>query len=502
MILVASQRGGGRDLACHLMKADNDHVELHDLRGFASDDLNGAFKEAYATSKATRCKQFLFSLSLDPPQDADVSTDQFDRAIDQIEKDLGLEGQPRAVVFHEKEGRRHAHTVWSRIKADEMKAVQMSHYKTKLQDRARELYLEHGWKMPEGLARKGHGDPRNFTLEEWQQAKRAEKDPREVKEMFQDAWAISDSKVAFRHSLEERGYRLCRGDRRGYVALDWRGEPYSLSRWVGQKPKVLKERLGEPEKLPSVDDTKAIINRDMLANIERLENELDAKKKAEQDRFNAEKAKLIADQRTARQKLLTDQKARADREAAERQARFRTGISGLWDRLRGEHKRIQMQNEREAEAAKARDKQARHALVLSQLSERRNLKQKLLDQAREIERRKSELQQDKQRFSSPPEQSPFQVMAKARPVSKQPAKQNTSPQKTKKPAPLRESFKPAARATAKPEIRAPKPATKEPHAQTQTETPKPDVESQSREDRRAAFKQQRISQVNTLGRDR
>ena len=38
MILVGSQRGGGRDLAHHLMKPENDHVEVHELRGFAATD--------------------------------------------------------------------------------------------------------------------------------------------------------------------------------------------------------------------------------------------------------------------------------------------------------------------------------------------------------------------------------------------------------------------------------------------------------------------------------
>ena len=45
MILKASQRGGGQDLAVHLMRLDdNEHVELHELRGFASDDLQRGFQ--------------------------------------------------------------------------------------------------------------------------------------------------------------------------------------------------------------------------------------------------------------------------------------------------------------------------------------------------------------------------------------------------------------------------------------------------------------------------
>ena len=123
MILVGNQRGGARDLASHLMKDENDHVTLHELRGFIADDLHGAFAEAEAMSKGTRCRQFLFSMSFNPPETERVDISVFKSAINEAEQRLGLNNQPRAIVFHEKEGRRHAHAVWSRIKADEMKAV-------------------------------------------------------------------------------------------------------------------------------------------------------------------------------------------------------------------------------------------------------------------------------------------------------------------------------------------------------------------------------------------
>ncbi len=47
MILHGNVRGGAKDLALHLMKDENDHVELHDLRGFACGDLMGALNEAH-----------------------------------------------------------------------------------------------------------------------------------------------------------------------------------------------------------------------------------------------------------------------------------------------------------------------------------------------------------------------------------------------------------------------------------------------------------------------
>jgi len=151
MILVGNQRGGAKDLARHLMSPENDHVHVEEIRGFVSDNLNGALSEAYAVSRGTRCKQYLFSLSLNPPLDADVSTADFIAAIDRVERDIGLEGQPRAIVFHEKEGpngqRRHAHAVWSRIDPETMTARNLSWHKNKLQDVSRDLYREHGWRM-------------------------------------------------------------------------------------------------------------------------------------------------------------------------------------------------------------------------------------------------------------------------------------------------------------------------------------------------------------------
>ncbi len=56
-------------------------------------------------------------------------------------------------------------------------------------------------------------------------------------------------------ALEECGYYLAKGDRRGFVAVDWRGEVYVVSRWVGIKVKEVTARLGDPESLPSIADT-------------------------------------------------------------------------------------------------------------------------------------------------------------------------------------------------------------------------------------------------------
>ncbi|GFE48331.1 hypothetical protein So717_00840 [Roseobacter cerasinus] len=92
MILNGNQRGGGLKLAAHLMNVhDNDHVEVHELRGFTAETLHGAFQEADAISKGTKCQQYLFSLSINPPETERVSTTDILDAVECAERKLGLE---------------------------------------------------------------------------------------------------------------------------------------------------------------------------------------------------------------------------------------------------------------------------------------------------------------------------------------------------------------------------------------------------------------------------
>jgi hypothetical protein len=75
-----------------------------------------------------------------------------------------------------------------------MKAVNLPHFKNRLTALSKELYLDHGWVLPDGHRENGWRNPLNFTLAEWQQAKRHNLDPREIKQQFRDAWERSDSR--------------------------------------------------------------------------------------------------------------------------------------------------------------------------------------------------------------------------------------------------------------------------------------------------------------------
>jgi hypothetical protein len=268
MILKASQRGGAKQLGLHLLKTtENERVEIHEVRGFISDDVMDAMHEAYAVSRGTKCEQFLFSVSLNPPETENVRIEVFEQALAKIEERNGLTDQPRIVVFHEKEGRRHAHAVWSRINAETMTAKPLPHFKLKLRDIAKELYLENGWAMPKGFANPKLRDPRNFTLDEWQQAKRSGLDARELKGAVQECWAASDGRQAFENALRERGLYLSRGDRRGHVAVTTDGEVFAIARLIGKPAKEVAARLGYPDQLPSVEQTHAHIAANITPKI-------------------------------------------------------------------------------------------------------------------------------------------------------------------------------------------------------------------------------------------
>jgi len=379
MILKGSQRAGATALADHLMNdRDNDHVFLLELNGFISDDLNGALLETHAISKATQCKQFMFSLSLNPPKDHIATEQDFLEAADRAEQQLGLSDQPRAIVVHEKEGRRHAHAVWSRIDVDEMKAINLPHFKNKLRDLSRDLFLDHGWVLPDGLATYGNKSPLNFTLEEWQQAKRQGVDPREIKQAFQQAWEGCDSQIGFKNALEDRGYFLARGDRRGFVALDVDGNVHSIAKWTGIKTKDVNAKLGSPETLPSVDDTQSNIRSKVSDQMRRYISQIKDRQDRDLEPLREEHTTLKDAHKHERQKLSDGQNARWIEETKTRSERLNKGLRGLFDRLTGTAKAIRSDNELDARKCALRDQKQRDFMVKEQMKERRALQHKKL----------------------------------------------------------------------------------------------------------------------------
>ncbi len=375
MILKGSQRAGGIQLANHLMNdADNDHVTLHEVRGFMADDLHGAMKEAHAISRGTkRCRQFLFSLSLNPPERARVTVAEFEEGIAKIEDRLGLSGQPRAIVFHEKEARRHCHAVWLRVDTSKMRAINLPYFKSKLRDQSRELFLEHGWRLPKGLANTKDRDPLNYGLPEWQQSKRAGVDPRAMKALVQRCWNRCDDVKSFQSALEQNGLLLAKGDRRGYLAVDWQDNVYAVSRWAGVSAKDVREKLGKPDNLPTVEDAKAILTRKIDKDLQRRQDEQASTLERAEGEFLKRLHNMRRQQREARNALARAQEKQRRVTIRRHAALLPTGLKAIWFRLTGKYDKNKQQIEQATQKQLLAHAQEREALIRRQLLERQAL---------------------------------------------------------------------------------------------------------------------------------
>jgi len=337
-MLKGSQRGGAKQLALHLLNDhDNDHVEVHAIDGFVSEDITGALQEMYAVSRATRCKQFMFSLSLSPPKDEIVTVENYDAAINEAAERLGLSGQPKVVLFHEKSGRRHCHVVFSRIDTANMTAINMSYFKDRLNELSHELFLMHGWEVPEGFKNRERSNPLNYDHTCYGEAKRAKRDPKRVKALLLECWQACDNCKSFEAALAAKGFILCAGDRRGFLVVDMDGKPYSLSRWLEEKPKTLRRVLGEPEHLPHFDEVQAMLAKER-GEVFAEPHKVDKAHKAFEEQYTVlerEKERLVARQRQERAALNDQQEKRKFTKALDRQKVLRKGFSGLWDRVAG-----------------------------------------------------------------------------------------------------------------------------------------------------------------------
>ncbi len=111
----------------------------------------------------------------------------------------------------------------------------------------------------------------------------------------------------------------------------------------------------------------------MQGMLKHLQDDLTRRANAKNDKFDMRHRDLVKRQQVGREALKAAQEKRRIRDNKMRQARFRAGISGVWDRLRGEHKRIQNQNEREAYVTFRQDSKDMDELVFMHLKERKHI---------------------------------------------------------------------------------------------------------------------------------
>lgn len=176
------------------------------------------------TSELTKSDKGLYHVQICPAYDDDKQMTKNDwvRAAEILEQEVGYTGQKRAIVLHEKKGRIHAHVVWERYDHEHKRMIP-NHYSRLAQDRARirmEKELEHE-RTPE----------------------RNERRP-EMKEYLSKVWQRTDSAASFMKTIAEKGYVIAVGTQRPYMVIDEKGRSFDLVRQLEKvRTKEVRERF-------------------------------------------------------------------------------------------------------------------------------------------------------------------------------------------------------------------------------------------------------------------
>jgi hypothetical protein len=247
------------------MRTDtNERAEVKEIRGVVAQDLSGALREMEAVAAGARTNKPFYHGSINTRADERLTDEQRMYAIDKLEAALGLTGQPRVVVVHEKKDREHFHIVWSRIDLDRMAAISDSHNFRKHEEVARDLEREFGHERVQGAHVERDGKPRperTPSHREMLQAERTGISPDQVKEMMTGIWKTTKNGKAFQSALEKKGWMLARGNRRDFVAIDQNGGVHSIARRVERaKAADVRQRFADidPKTLSSVAEAKQV----------------------------------------------------------------------------------------------------------------------------------------------------------------------------------------------------------------------------------------------------
>lgn len=265
IIINGGSRSGGAWWSKHLGNAEtNEQVQVIEYRDLSAGTMREAFREMEALAAGTKCQNYFYQANINPRADEVLTPAQWREAVDKLERNLGLTGQPRFVVQHEKEGRVHQHVVWSRIDVENGVAISDSLTARTHERTSRELEitfdLERGKSV---LVPDRDFDRPDRRSKKWETFRGADTgiDPKAMKAELTAIRQHCDNGTSFRAALEESGsYVLARGDRRDYVIIDRFGDDHSLARRLDLRAAELRRFMADldPATVPSVDEAKAL----------------------------------------------------------------------------------------------------------------------------------------------------------------------------------------------------------------------------------------------------
>jgi hypothetical protein len=237
MIINGGSRCNAHFFAGHLTKAeDNERVTLCGFRNLAADNVAGALQEMETVALATQCKNYFYHANINPQITEELTQQQWDHAVDTLERTLGLEGHARFIVEHRKKGRTHRHVIWSRIDVTTMRAPPMTDDYEKHQATSRQLERELGLERGKSVLGpdkvKGQRPKRRPKAWESFRGQKSGIDPLAMTVEITALYRVSRSGKEFAAALEEHGYRLIKADRRDLCLMDAAGHLHSIVRRI------------------------------------------------------------------------------------------------------------------------------------------------------------------------------------------------------------------------------------------------------------------------------
>jgi hypothetical protein len=225
--------------------------------------------------KATRGEKVLYHAQINPNPGEPMWEGDWIRSADILAEKLGMEGQPRVIVYHLKEGylegaREHAHVVFQRADVEKGRLISDSHNYRKHEAASRQIERElghepvptvdRGTSYTQEEARKARQLPAPTELVRREGSARVTyvpdgqygpyrsgrgANPKEVRAFVTTAYQRARGPEEFRDYLWAAKLQIAIGERRAYSLIDEFGNDYTLARMVqGARTSDLKRFLG------------------------------------------------------------------------------------------------------------------------------------------------------------------------------------------------------------------------------------------------------------------
>ncbi|GGF76791.1 hypothetical protein GCM10011332_33460 [Terasakiella brassicae] len=272
MIINGSTRGSSwadiEELCAHLLNAStNEKVEVYGFRHCLNESLTENLKEMRLLSLGSRSRKSVYHASISAPKNEAETLSESDwlTAVKVLEKELGFQHHQRAIVFHTKQGRKHAHIVWGLINPATLKAAPTSWNYVKHEKAARKIEKMLNLSKVEGVFTRKKDSPRPrsaYTYQDVQASDRTGQDVKQIIASISEAWKSSKGGKTFKVKLADHNLTLARG-KRGFILIDGGGNCHSIARRLKVKKCDVDQKLKDLSllNLPSVEDVQGNLER-------------------------------------------------------------------------------------------------------------------------------------------------------------------------------------------------------------------------------------------------